>query len=75
MQIKDIIIIIESNRNAIRKGLAFELLNVQDAVLCWYFAQRADARGDRQVQVGNGNDIFQVLGNLSDKLICVTGRE
>jgi hypothetical protein len=26
--------VIESKRNAIRKGFAFELLNAQDAVLC-----------------------------------------
>jgi hypothetical protein len=54
---------IESKRNAIRKGLAFELLNAQDTVLCSYFAQRAEARGDRQVQVGNGIETFQ-LGNF-----------
>jgi hypothetical protein len=33
--------VIESKRNAIRKGLAFELLNAQDTVLCSYFAQRS----------------------------------
>ena len=41
--------VIESKRNTIRKGLAFELFNAQDAVLCSYFAQRAEARGDRQI--------------------------
>jgi hypothetical protein len=56
--------VIESKRNAIRKGLAFELLNAQDAVLCSFFAQRAEARGDRQVQVGNGNETIQGLGNF-----------
>ena len=56
--------VIESKRNAIRKGLAFELLNAQDAVLCLYFAQRAEARGDRQVHVGNGTETFQGLGNF-----------
>jgi hypothetical protein len=56
--------IIESKRNAIRKGLAFELLNAQDTVLCWYFAQRSGERGDRQIQVGNWNDLFQGLGNF-----------
>jgi hypothetical protein len=35
--------VIESKWNAIRKGLAFELLKTQDAVLCSYFAQRAEA--------------------------------
>jgi hypothetical protein len=49
--------VIESKRNAIRKGLAFELLNAQDAVLCSYFVQRAEARGDCQVQVGNGTEV------------------
>jgi hypothetical protein len=56
--------VIESKRNAIRKGLAFELLNVQDAVLSSFFAQRAEARSDRQVQVGNGTETFQGLGNF-----------
>ena len=56
--------VIESKRNAIRKGLAFELLNAQDAALCSYFAQSAEARGDRQVQVGNGTETFQGLGNF-----------
>jgi hypothetical protein len=55
---------IESNWNAIRKCLAFELLNAQDAVQCSYFAQRAEARGDRQVQVGDGIVTFQGLGNF-----------
>ena len=54
----------ESKRNAIKKGLAFELLNAQDTVLCSYFAQRSGERSDRQVQEGNGNDIFQGLGNF-----------
>jgi hypothetical protein len=40
--------VIESKWNAIRKGLAFELLNAQDTVLCSYFAQRNEAWGDRQ---------------------------
>ena len=40
--------VIESKRNAIRTGLVFELLNAQDAALCSYFAQRTEARGDRQ---------------------------
>jgi hypothetical protein len=45
--------VIESKRNMIRKGLAFELLNAQDAVLCSCFAQKAEARCDSQVQIGN----------------------
>ena len=32
--------VLESKRNAIRKGLVYELLNAQDTVLCLYFAQR-----------------------------------
>ena len=56
--------VIESKRNAIRKGLALDLLNAQDAVLCSYFAQKAEARGDRQVQIGNRNEAFQGLGNF-----------
>jgi hypothetical protein len=56
--------VIESKWNAIRKGPAFELLNAQDAVLCSYFAQRAEARGERQVQVGNRMETFQGLGNF-----------
>ena len=56
--------VIESKRNAIRKGLAFELLNAQDTVLCSYFAQKSGERSDRQIQKGNGNDVFQGLGNF-----------
>jgi hypothetical protein len=56
--------VIESKRNDIRKGLAFELLNATDAVLCSYFAQRTEARGDHQVQIGNGTETFQGLGNF-----------
>jgi hypothetical protein len=33
--------VIESKRNVIRKGLAFELLNAQDTVLCSYFEERS----------------------------------
>jgi hypothetical protein len=58
------LLVIESKRNAIRKGLAFELLNAQDTVLCSYFAQRSGERSDRQIQEGNGNDEFQGLGNF-----------
>ena len=55
--------VLESKRNAIRNGLVSKLLNAQDAVLCSYFAQRAETRGDHQVQECNGNEIFQGLGN------------
>jgi hypothetical protein len=56
--------VIESKWNAIRNGLAFEVLNAQDAVLCSYFAQRDEARGNRKVQVGDGIETFQGLGNF-----------
>ena len=39
---------VESKRNTIRKGLAFELMNAQDAVLCSYFAQRSGERNEHQ---------------------------
>lgn len=38
--------VLESKRNAVRKGLVHELLNAQDKVLCSYFAQRSSARGE-----------------------------
>jgi hypothetical protein len=56
--------VIESKRNAKRKGFAFELLNAQDAVLCSYFAQRSVERNERQIPRENGNDVFQGLGNF-----------
>ena len=34
--------VIESEKNAIRKGLGYELQNAQDTVLCSYFAQRSE---------------------------------
>jgi hypothetical protein len=40
--------VLESKRNAIRKGLVYELLNAQDTVLCSYFAQRSGERSDCQ---------------------------
>ena len=54
----------ESKRNAIKKGLAFELLNAQDTVLCLYFTQRSGERSDVQIQGDNGNDVFQGLSNF-----------
>jgi hypothetical protein len=36
--------VVESKRNAIRRGFVHELLNAQDTVLCSYFAQRAVKR-------------------------------
>ena len=50
--------VIESERNAIRKGMVFELLNAQDTVLCSYFvAERSHAgflgqRGRSLARVG-----------------------
>ena len=38
--------VVESKRNTIRKGLVHELLNAQDTVLCSYFAQRSEERGE-----------------------------
>jgi len=38
--------VVESKRNAIRKGFVHELLNAQDTVLCSYFAQRSGTKSD-----------------------------
>ena len=46
--------VIESQRNAIRTGLVYELLDAQDTVLCSYSAQR---NGER-------DEVFQALGNF-----------
>ena len=56
--------VIESKRNAIRKGLVYELLNAQDTVLCSYFAQRSGDRNEWQNQVGVAEEVFQGLGNF-----------
>ena len=37
------LVVVESKRGAIRKGLVHELLYAQDTVLCSYFAQREGA--------------------------------
>ena len=42
--------VLESKRNAIGKGLVYELLNAQDTVLCLYFAQRLGERSECQNQ-------------------------
>jgi hypothetical protein len=55
--------VIESQRNAIRKALVYELLNAQDTVLCSYFAQRSGERNEYQNQGGAADEIFQGLGN------------
>ena len=49
-------------------------MNTQEAVLCSYFAQRGETLGDCQVKVGELRH-FKDWAILSDKLICVTGRE
>ena len=56
--------VIKSNRNAIRKGLVFELLNAQDTVLCSYFAQRSGERNEWQNQGGAAEEVLQRLGNF-----------
>jgi hypothetical protein len=56
--------VIESKRDAIRKGLVYELLNAQDTVLCSYFAQRSGERSERQNQGGASDEVFQGLGNF-----------
>ena len=55
---------IESKRNAIRKGLAYELLNALDTVLFSYFAQRSGERNEWQNQGGAAEEVIQGLGNL-----------
>jgi hypothetical protein len=56
--------VIESKRNAIRKGLVYELLNAQDTVLCLCFAQRSGERSECQNQGGAVDEVFQGLGNF-----------
>ena len=56
--------VIESKRNAIRKGFAFELLNAQDTVLCSYFAQRSGERNERRHAGEDGKNAIQGLGNF-----------
>ena len=56
--------VIESKRNAIRKGLVYELLNAQDTVLCSYFAQRTGEQNEWQNQCGAAEEVFQGLGNF-----------
>jgi hypothetical protein len=56
--------VIESKRNAIRKGLVHELLNAQDTVLCWYFAWRLGERNEWQNPGAAAEEAFQGLGNF-----------
>ncbi len=53
--------VVESKRNAIRKGFVHELLNAQDTVLCSYFAQRSGAKGDGCGQKSTVEEAFQGL--------------
>ena len=51
--------VLKSMRNAIRKGLVYELLNAQDTVLCSYFAQKP----------GECSDCYcQNLGSTADEV-------
>ena len=56
--------VIESKRNAIRKGLVYEMLNAQDTVFCSHFARRSVERNERQNQGGVVEEVFQGLGNF-----------
>ena len=53
--------VVESQRNAIRKGFVHELLNAQDTVLCSYFAQRSGAKVDGCGQKSTVDESFQPL--------------
>jgi hypothetical protein len=55
--------VIDSKRNAIRKGLVYELLNAQNTVLCSYFAQRSGEWNEWKNQGGVAEEVFQELGN------------
>jgi len=61
--------VLESKRNAIRKGLVYELLNVQDTVLCSYLAQRSGERSDCQNLGGAADEADEVLQGL-DNFAC-----
>ena len=56
--------VLESKRNAIRKGLVYELLNAQDTLLCSCFAQRSGERSDCQNLGGTAAEVFQGLDNF-----------
>ena len=51
--------VVESKRNAIRKGFVHELLSAQDTVLCSYFAQRAGTKNDGCGPKSKVEEIFQ----------------
>jgi hypothetical protein len=56
--------VLESKRNAVRKGLVHELLNAQDTVLCSYLAQRSGARGEGWDRERTVEEAFQGLDYL-----------
>jgi uncharacterized lipoprotein len=56
--------VLESKRNAIRKGLVYALLNAQDTVLCSCFAQRSGERSDCQHLGGTADEALQGLDNF-----------
>jgi hypothetical protein len=56
--------VVESKRNAIRRGFVHELLNAQDTVLCSLFAQRAGTKTDGCGQKSKVEEIFQGLDRL-----------
>jgi hypothetical protein len=56
--------VLESKRNAIRKGLVYELLNAQDTLLYSYFAQRSGERSDCQNLGGTVDEVLQALDNF-----------
>jgi hypothetical protein len=54
--------VVESKRNAIRRGFVHDLLNAQDTVhLCSFFAQRAGTKTDGCGQKSKVEEIFQGL--------------
>ena len=54
--------VIESKRNASRKGLVYDLLNAQYTVLCSYVAQRSGEQSE--CQGGAADEVFQGLDNF-----------
>ena len=56
--------VLESKKNAIRKGLVYELLNAQDTVLCSYFAQRSGERSECQNLGGTSDEVLKGLDNF-----------
>ena len=56
--------VLESKRNAIRKGFVYELLIAQDTALCSYFARRSGERSDCQILGSTADEVFQGLDNF-----------